>query len=264
MSDERVGREIPAAARWKERGDGYARGIEGPYHRHRLDVIGALLPDLAGAEVVDVGCGEGVLIREARSRGAGRVTGIDIDDGLLERARDSGADHLILGGVEQMASIERADCVIAANVVAYFTDDEYARFCAEVTRLLAPGGTLVITHSNELFDMFTLNAFTVAFFRERFGCDPTALLSRPDEPRRTGFNVRENPLSYVHRLAAHGLRQEQIEFIHRHAAPPLLSPGEDWDDIDSRDYPDTLAVPDDERWMLMFQCSMFGVRAVRI
>lgn len=263
MSDDRVGRDISAATRWKERGDGYAPGIDGPYHRHRLEVIRALLPDLAGAEVVDVGCGEGVLIREARMRGAARITGVDIDSGLLERARESGADHLILGGVEQLAGIPKADCVIAANVVAYFTDDEYARFSREVTRLLAPGGTLVITHSNALFDLFTLNAFTVMFFRERFGCDPTPLLRRPDAPQRTGFNVRENPLSYVRRLATHGLRQEQIEFIHRHAAPPLLSPDKDWDDIDSREYADTLAVPDDERWMLMFQCSMFGVRAVR-
>ncbi len=263
MIDQRVGRDIAAADRWRERGDAYAEGIDGPYHRHRLSVIDALLPDLAGADVVDVGCGEGVLIREARSRGAARITGLDIDAALLERAEGAGAD-LLLGGVERLAQIERADCVIAANVAAYFTDDEYALFHKEVARLLPPGGTLVITHSNELFDLFTLNAFTVAFFRERFGVDPTPLLARPHEPRRSGFNVRENPLAYVHRLAAHGLRQDRIEFIHHHATPPLLVPGTDWDDIDSRDYADTLSVAEEDRWTLMFQCSMFGVRAVRV
>ena len=70
MSNDRVGRDIPAATRWKERGERYAQGIDGPYHRHRLEVIRALLPDLAGAQVIDVGCGEGVLIRGARMRRA--------------------------------------------------------------------------------------------------------------------------------------------------------------------------------------------------
>ena len=45
--------------------------------------------------------------------------------------------------------------------------------------------------------------------------------------------------------------------------PPLLTTV-DYDDINSREYLDTLTVPQGERWKLLFQCSMFGVRAIRL
>lgn len=263
MKDDRVGRDISASERWREGGAAYAEAMEGPYHRHRLAVVNDILPQLAGRTVVDVGCGEGVLIREARRRGAARVIGIDIDPGLLARAEASGAQQLVLGGVEQLAEVDRADCVLAINVAAYFTAGEDERFYREVARLLQPGGSLVITHSNELFDLFTLNRFTVDFFDAHFGCDVAGLLTHPAEPDRLSFNIRENPLAYPQKLARYGLVPERVEFVGHHETPPLLCGPVDGDDIDAREYADTLAVPDDERWKLMFQCSMFAVRATK-
>jgi 2-polyprenyl-3-methyl-5-hydroxy-6-metoxy-1,4-benzoquinol methylase len=62
---KRVGAEISVEEYWGRVGARYAATIDGGYHRHRLEVISALLPDLVGKTVVDFGCGEGVLMRQA-------------------------------------------------------------------------------------------------------------------------------------------------------------------------------------------------------
>src|SRR5580704_7868713 len=109
---KRVGADIAASDRWRDAGASYAAGIDGAYHQHRLDVVSALLPDLAGKVVVDFGCGEGILIRRALALSARQVIGIDIDDKLLAMASASGAHSLLKGSVEQLETIERADCII--------------------------------------------------------------------------------------------------------------------------------------------------------
>jgi 2-polyprenyl-3-methyl-5-hydroxy-6-metoxy-1,4-benzoquinol methylase len=255
----RVGVEISATDRWRDVGASYASDIDGAYHRHRLDVIAALLPDLASKRVIDFGCGEGLLIRHAIEGGAREVIGIDPDERLLGLASNSGAAALLKGSVEQLASIEHADCIIAANVAAYFTDDQNRAFYEQAARILAPDGHLVITHSNELFDLFTLNAFTVAFHLKHFGVDVSALLAHSDKPQRSTFNVRENPLAYPDKLQRFGFSIIDMQFMNLHAEPPLLS-ADDPDDM-RRPRPDTLNTPPEDRWKLMFQCSMFGVTA---
>ena len=86
------------------------------------------------------------------------------------------------------------------------------QFYAEATRIIRPGGYLVVTHSNSLFDLFTFNAYTVAFFRDQFDVDPSELLTHSDKPGRMSFNIRENPLSYPSKLERHGFIVEQTEF----------------------------------------------------
>ena len=260
----RVGSDISAKDRWQAVGDSYAATLDGPYHAHRIAVIKALLPDLRGKRLIDFGCGEGLFIRMAhQDLGAGDVIGVEPDAALLARAVSANAGRLLQGSVDQLAGIDRTDCVLAANVAAYLTDAEEAGFYREAARLLPPGGALVITHSNELFDLYTLNAFTAAFHQRNFCADVSSLLTSPDRPVRTSFNIRENPMSYPAKLAARGFALERIEFINFHEQPPLLT-DINYDDINSRTYRDTLAVPAGERWKLMFQCSMFGVRAVRL
>jgi 2-polyprenyl-3-methyl-5-hydroxy-6-metoxy-1,4-benzoquinol methylase len=202
---KRVGSDISAQDRWRTVGASYAKGMAGPYHGHRIAVIKALLPDLTGKRLVDFGCGEGVMIREAMAMGARDVVGIDPDATLLGEAKSSGADRLVQGSVAELAKLDRADCLLAANVAAYFTDSEDETFYQEARRLLPAGGALVVTHSNELFDLFTLNAFTAAFHEHHFANDVRSLLTNPEVPRRLTFNVRENPLSYPDR--AHGIHQ---------------------------------------------------------
>lgn len=270
----KVGDTVSAARYWNERAGAYNEQIDGPYHRHRLSVIHRLLQSvaLAGASCVDFGCGDGVMLDFLVARGA-RVFGCDPVAEMVAAAqrRVNGKGSVVCGGVDALARIESCsvDCVLALNVLAYLTDAEEKTFYREAARILKPGAAFVVTHSNELFDMYTLNRLTIDFFTRHFCGENSAekiasLLTHPQIPERIVFNVRENPLSYTHKLAAFGFREEQQEFMNLHPFPPLLMDPEGFKNIDARDYATTLDWPEQDRWKLMFMCSMFGSRATRI
>lgn len=47
----------------------------------------ALLPDVNGRRVLDLGCGAGQLARHLATRGAAEVIGVDVSERMLECAR---------------------------------------------------------------------------------------------------------------------------------------------------------------------------------
>lgn len=276
MKIPRVGKEISATEYWIERSDSYPSNIDGPYHAHRLAMVDALLAgvQLASKTVLDVGCGDGVMLARVARRGA-HVVGFDLAPPLVQLARnrlsDGGLDgHVFLGGMEAMVDMPHcsADVVLCLNVMAYCTDAEEELFYRETSRILKVGGSLIVTHSNELFDMYTLNAYTVAFYEayltgEGSGKRVASLLTHTDAPTKPSFNVRANPLNYRFRLAEFGLEEVQQEFANLHPIPPLLMDAGGFQDIDSRAYRDTLGWDVRDRWRLLFLCSMYGSRSVK-
>lgn len=254
---QKIGRDVSAAQYWADKNEQYVAALANSYHAHRLGVVKSLIGqfDPAGKTVLDFGCGDGVMLDHFA--GATKI-GIEPDKGLIShaRARDASATFY-LGGPAELAKVPDAsiDLVLSLNVNAYMTDAEDRAFYEGVRRALKPGGVLVITHSNELFDLFTLNAYTVHFFETHFGtANARWLLVRPSEPADATYNIRENPLTYGRKLALFGLVEERQEFINYHEKPPLLGK-------DRAVYRDTLQVPEHDRWKLMFQCSTFGARA---
>jgi 2-polyprenyl-3-methyl-5-hydroxy-6-metoxy-1,4-benzoquinol methylase len=59
------------------------RSVEGLAGAPEWPALRALLPDLRGLQVVDLGCGFGWFCRWAREQGAARVLGIDVSDRML-------------------------------------------------------------------------------------------------------------------------------------------------------------------------------------
>ena len=118
---------------------------------------------------------------------------------------------------------------------------------------------LLVSHSNELFDLFALNAGTAGFFAEHFtDGTPVGELLSAAAPGHPSYNVRANPLTYRDELAGHGLRQEAQAFFNFHPLPPaLLGEGDAGRIVD----PDEIArVP---RWKQQFQCSTLFALARR-
>lgn len=208
-------------------------------------------------------------------KAGGVVTGFDIDPVMIEKAKNrlnkaGQMGQVKVGGVELMSQFgaQSIDCLIALNTLAYFTDAEEEVFYCEVARVAKPGGSLIITHSNELFDMFTFNALTITFCERHFCGLGTrdkiaALVTHPDVPQRVHFNIRENPLNYRYKLAQYGFKEVRQEFINFHPLPPLLMDPQGFVDIDKREYLDTLGWNKQDRWKLMFQCSMFGSHSIK-
>ena len=274
MSIKIIGKDITASSYWTSRDSDYGRGINTNYHAHRLSVLEHLI-DCAGPKkglCLDVGCGEGVLAEFMAKRGF-EVLAYDLSEPLVDAARErlQGAGHFAdirLAGMELLAELPSAsvDIVLVANVMAYLTNAEEAFFYEHVRRVAKPGAEFIVTHSNELFDLFTLNAYTVNFFSHHLGVSKemvSSLLVNPNLPERVTFNIRENPLSYPNKLRGLGWEEHQQEFINLHEVPPLMMDPTHTVDLDVRSYRDTLNWPPEMRWKLMFVCSMFGSRSVR-
>ncbi|MEA1030948.1 class I SAM-dependent methyltransferase [Pseudomonas sp. N-137] len=95
--------------------------------------------------VLDLGCGEGWLLRALTERGI-EVVGVDGDATLVEAARAAGSSRVYLASYEELAQA-KVDIgsdynVICANFALLHQD--IVPLLAAMNALLAPGGTLVI------------------------------------------------------------------------------------------------------------------------
>lgn len=109
----------------------------------------------AGAAVLDVGCGTGVVALTAARLGA-RVTGVDLTPALLERARENAALARTeidwkLGDVEALPFADGSFDVVLSQFGHMFAPRPDVA-TAELLRVLRPGGTLAFsTWPPELF-----------------------------------------------------------------------------------------------------------------
>ncbi len=103
--------------------------------------------DLTGARVLDIGCGLGVIdLLLVREHGAGHVTGIDIEQPLIDRARQAAeqaglSDRIDLQLVEPGPfpfADESFDVVFSKDAIIHIPDKP--ALYGEVLRLLRPGG----------------------------------------------------------------------------------------------------------------------------
>jgi SAM-dependent methyltransferase len=74
---------------------GLRRSTEGLDGAQEWHAMRALLPDLRGARIVDLGCGFGWFCRWAREAGAAEARGLDVSEKMLARARESTTDKAI-------------------------------------------------------------------------------------------------------------------------------------------------------------------------
>jgi len=70
-----------------ERYSWLGRSVEGLDGAPEWPALCALLPDLRGLKVLDLGCGFGWFCRWARQKGAAHVLGIDVSERMLARSR---------------------------------------------------------------------------------------------------------------------------------------------------------------------------------
>jgi SAM-dependent methyltransferase len=103
----------------------------------------------AGGRVLDVGCGTGFVLKHVRAEAALRgkrlekTVGIDLADGMVERARTRRGVRALTGDALALPFIDQSfDVVVATDVVRFVEDPE--KFVRELFRVTMPGGTIVI------------------------------------------------------------------------------------------------------------------------
>jgi SAM-dependent methyltransferase len=99
-----------------------------------------------GNNVLDVGCGTGVLAREAFGRVGreGQVVGLDLNEGMLAvAARTEPRIEWRLGDATSLPFVDGSFDVVVSQFALMYLPDRVASLC-EMWRTLAPGGRLAI------------------------------------------------------------------------------------------------------------------------
>lgn len=101
--------------------------------------------DIEGKTVIDMGTGTGILAILCRMRGAGQVTGIEIDPGAFENAVENAALNgqgirFVSGDAAALADLEPAD-IFLANINRNVITSDIARYAEKIK----PGGTLLLS-----------------------------------------------------------------------------------------------------------------------
>lgn len=111
------------------------------------DVLVELVP-LAGRRVLDVGCGQGALVRLMTGQGA-RVTGLDAQESQIDRARAAepvGDESYVVGVAEALPFANgEADVVVFFNSLHHVPPAGMATALSEAARVMRSGGLLYVS-----------------------------------------------------------------------------------------------------------------------
>lgn len=101
----------------------------------------------AGAEVLDVACGTGVLFPFYQQRHVAEVLAVDISPGMARIAAGHAVPpiRVVCNDIETMQAVNAYDCCVVYNAFPHFADP--AGLVEQLSLWLKPGGRLTVAHS---------------------------------------------------------------------------------------------------------------------
>jgi len=127
-------------------------GPAGRFMRSRLRLVQDVLADCPGGDLVDIGCGPGILTRTLLTTRPCdfRITAVDLSPSMIRRcvasARGAGEVHAAVGNLETLPFKDAGFDVAIATGVLEYADIRSA--VEEVARVVRPGGLVVISMLN--------------------------------------------------------------------------------------------------------------------
>lgn len=130
-----------------------SRSVEGLEGAAEWPALRAMLPDVRGLRVLDLGCGFGWFCRWARQHGAAQVLGIDVSEKMLARARADTDDPAI---VYTRTDLEHLDLPPRSFDLAYSSltlhyIERLEALLGQVHRALSPGGHLIFSVEHPIY-----------------------------------------------------------------------------------------------------------------
>ncbi|MBA3460516.1 MAG: class I SAM-dependent methyltransferase [Deltaproteobacteria bacterium] len=133
---------------WDYAADAYAKGQADGRDYYRLEFFGpyqiAMMGDVAGKKLLDVGCGSGYFSRAMAERGA-HVTGVDISPRMIQHAQETGGaiKYEVLDAARIDTRFPAASFDVATACLALQDMPDPGRVLKAIAKVLVPGGRFV-------------------------------------------------------------------------------------------------------------------------
>jgi SAM-dependent methyltransferase len=129
------------------------RSIHGLDGAPEWPAIRALLPNLEGKRIVDLGCGFGWFLRWARKQGAAHAVGFDLSENMIARARADTRDSEIEYVIADLDYLELSeasfDFAYSSLALHYIVD--FDRLVKTVHQALVPGSYFIFTIEHPIY-----------------------------------------------------------------------------------------------------------------
>jgi len=129
------------------------RSVEGLDGAPEWPALRALLPDLRGLNVLDLGCGFGGFCRWAHQQGAVNVLGIDVSEKMLAQAKETTDTPFVTYTKADMEHLElqpKSFDLVYSSLALHYVENLTA-LMAQAHRSLVPGGALVFSVEHPIF-----------------------------------------------------------------------------------------------------------------
>lgn len=115
--------------------------------------VKALLPDLTGKRIVDLGCGFGWFARFAREHGAAYVLGVDLSEKMIARAKADTSDPHIEYRIADLEELDLAEASFdfAYSSLAFHYVEDFQRLAQKIYCALRPGASFIFTIEHPIF-----------------------------------------------------------------------------------------------------------------
>jgi 2-polyprenyl-3-methyl-5-hydroxy-6-metoxy-1,4-benzoquinol methylase len=109
-----------------------------------------LMPQDRAVRILDVGCGQGVMLRLLEQAGYQSVTGIDTSPEQIALAKEAGCTCAVCADLFEFAAstVEQFDVLLAIDLVEHFDRQDVLGLFSALYRMLAPGGRLILRTPN--------------------------------------------------------------------------------------------------------------------
>ncbi|WP_428426233.1 class I SAM-dependent methyltransferase [Pararhizobium sp.] len=135
--------------------EGYSqlgRSVEGLDGAAEWASIRALLPDLEGKRIVDLGCGFGWFCRFAKDEGAARVLGFDVSENMLARAKATSDPAIVYSKADlEVLELPEASFDLVYSSLAFHYLKDLEALLARVHAALVTGGQLVFSIEHPIY-----------------------------------------------------------------------------------------------------------------
>lgn len=126
-------------------------------HKELIKIVKARSPE--GANVLDIGCGTGLYLKDfINIKGDFRLTGIDVNQDMLDRAKKNCPDATLLKESIMECSLEKSsiDIVYSIGAIQYFGRKNLPKIIEKLSGVMSENGILFISYPHAVSRRDTL------------------------------------------------------------------------------------------------------------